>query len=137
MWQSVAYDMRSQEGSKITLALDIDGGSSIENTPLSPATTLCVSFYGTGRGKWSRGRNYIAGISEQNADQVDVGQTLSDQILLAYTALISDPPPGWIWVVASRYFNKAPRTVAVTTPVVTALVRSRRFAFQKRRAERP
>jgi hypothetical protein len=137
MWLAEAYDMNSVDAPKVTLALDIDGGSSLENTPLSPATTLVVTFSGNLRGKWWRGRNYVAGISEQNADQVDVGQTLADQILLAYTNLISDPPPGWVWVVCSKTFNKVPRAVGVVQPVTSAVVRSRRFAFQRRRAERP
>jgi hypothetical protein len=132
-----AWDMRSVDGYKATRNIDIDGGSGAPETPCSPALCCVVSFHGNKRGKWNAGRNYVAGLSEDDVDQVDIQQGTQDAILQAYTNLIDTPPSGWLWVVASRYKDKAPRTVGVTTPVTGALVRSGRFGLQRRRAQRP
>jgi hypothetical protein len=132
-----AWDMRSADGYKVLHTLAIAGGASVMNTPLSPAECCVVSFHGDKRGKWNQGRVYVAGISEQNADQVDIDSGTVATILACFQGLLDDPPAGWQWVVASRYLNKVARTVAITAPVTGCLVRSPRFGFQRRRAQRP
>jgi hypothetical protein len=130
------YDMTDVEGLVVHKEIDIDGGSTPTDTPLSPANCLVVSFYGDKRGKWNQGRNYVAGLTEQGSDQVDVGQTTADDILAAYQTLIDDPPTGWTWCVVSRYFDKQPRVEGVANPVNSVIYRNRRFGFQRRRARR-
>lgn len=132
-----AYDMNSVDGLKVTRVLDMSGGSPGTETPVSPALCCVVSFRGNKRGKWNAGRNFIPGLYESKVDQVDISTELSDPILLAYVRLIEQPPSGWTWVIASRYFEKEKRTVGVVTPVKAALVRSQRFGVQRRRAQRP
>jgi hypothetical protein len=137
MHQITAWDLRSVDGYKATKAVNIDGGSAPGNTPLSPADCMVVSFHSAKRGKWNQGRVFLAGISEQNADQVDINGTLITEELLAFTNLISDPPTGWTWVIVSRRLNKQPRTEGIWSAVTGALVRSPRFGIQRRRAQRP
>jgi hypothetical protein len=132
-----AYDMTAVDGYKVTKAIDIDGGSATLETPVSPALSCVVTFRGNKRGKWNSGRNFVAGLWEGDVDQVDIGSTTTAAIISAYQSLIDDPPTGWQWVIASRYFQKAPRAVGVTTPVETVLVRSARFGVQRRRTQRP
>jgi hypothetical protein len=131
-----AYDMTAEDGFKVTRTIDIAGGSGAADTPVSPALSCVVTFRGAKRGQWNSGRNFVAGLTEQSVDQVDIQQVVVDQILLAYQTLIDAPPSGWTWVVASRFFKKAPRTTGVVTPVESVLVRSNRFGVQKRRAQR-
>jgi hypothetical protein len=132
-----AWDMTAVDGYKVTHEVDIDGGTSPENTPVSPALCCVVTFKGNRRGKWNAGRNFVPGLSEQSVDQVDIQQGVADAIQSAYASLISDPPEGWVWVIASRYFEKEKRAEGVTTPVYSTQVRSNRFGVQKRRAARP
>jgi hypothetical protein len=131
-----AYDMTTVDGYKVTHEVNIDGGVSGENTPVSPALCCVVTFKGNRRGKWNAGRNFVPGLSEQSVDQVDIQQGVVDAIQGAYANLISDPPEGWVWVIASRYLDKEKRTEGVTTPVYSTQVRSNRFGVQKRRAGR-
>jgi hypothetical protein len=132
-----AYDMNTEDGLKITRSIDIDGNSGLSDTPLSPAMCCVVTFRGNKRGPWNSGRNFVAGLTEQSCDQTNIGQDVIDSLVTAYQALIDQPPSGWTWVIASRYFKKAPRSTGVVTPVKTVLVRSDRFGVQKRRAQRP
>jgi hypothetical protein len=131
------YDMRTIDGYVHHKTIDIDGGSATEDTPISPAQCCVVTFNADKRGKWNAGRNYVPGLTEQDCDQVDIGSTTTTAILAAYQSLIDDPPTGWTWVVCSRYFNKLPREEGVTNPVSTTQIRSSRFGFQRRRAQRP
>jgi hypothetical protein len=132
----MAYDMNSEDGYQVTKDIDIDGGSTGTDTPMSPALCCVMTFKNNKRGKWNQGRNYIAGLTEQDADQVDIGSTTINALESAYQGLIDDPPAGWTWVIASRQWHNEPRVEGVVSPVTTAFVRTPRFGVQRRRAQR-
>jgi hypothetical protein len=132
-----AYDMTAEDGYHVTKAIDVDGGGVITNEPLSPANSLCVSFKNSKRGPWNRGRAYCFGFSEQQADEKDFQSDLGNAIKATFQSLIDEPPSGWAWVICSKIFQGEPRAQAVCVPVTEVLIRSLRFAFQKRRARRP
>jgi hypothetical protein len=131
-----AYDMNAADGYKVSKVIDIDGLYT-EGTPVSPAQCLVMTFRGNKRGKWNTGRNYIPGLSEDYVDQVDVQDAVAAMFQAVYQDLIDDPPIGWTWVIASRYKDGLPRETGVVMPVDSCLVRSNRFGFQRRRAQRP
>ena len=131
-----AYDLNAQDGLKVTREIDIDGGSEGTDTPLSPALSCVVTYRAAKRGKWNAGRNYVCGLTEQGADQVDIQQSIITDIVAAYTSLIDTPPSGWTWVVVSKMLDGVPREFGLIAPVVAALVRNARFGIQRRRAKR-
>jgi hypothetical protein len=137
MTQIDLWDLNSVDGYHISNGLDIDGGSDPGATPVSPAQTCVVSYYAARRGKWNAGRNFVPGLFEGQVDETDIQGGLANAILAPYLALIEDPPTGWVWVTVSRYLDRQARAVGVSSPVVSAVVRSNRFGFQRRRAARP
>jgi hypothetical protein len=129
--QIVIYDMSAADGNKYVADIDIAGTSAGALTPVS--TACVVSFYGSARGKWNQGRNYVTGFTEEAGDEKDMTQSKADGIRDAYRALQTDLPSGWTWVVVSRVFNKLPRAVGVYAPIVSCIVRNLVYGTQKRR----
>lgn len=105
----------------------------VVNTDAVPnGTALVVCFRTNGRGRSSRGRNYIAGIAEGNktASQFSVGAVVA--VESAYAALQDEMGSlGFPQVVFSRFSNGQPRAVGLSQvvtayDVVTPFTRSQR-----------
>lgn len=131
------YDMRSQDGPVIHHTYDpaINGGQSDE-PPVSLIATAVVTFYGAGRGKNYRGRAYVSGIPEQDADEVRVQQGQYDVLVAAFDTLRTSPPTGWTWVIASTQRNGVKLAEGELHPVVSVVGRSNRWGRQSRRVRR-
>jgi hypothetical protein len=129
------YDMRAEDGAVVTKAISRAGTGG--DLPLSPAVSACVTFQNTKRGRWNRGRNYVPGLDEDWCDEIDIQQAKCDAIAAVYeNTLMTGLPAGWTWVVVSRHFDHAPRAAGVYVPVTSVSIRTPRFAFQRRRAQR-
>jgi hypothetical protein len=128
-----AYDMRAPDGYHVVKNISIDGAKT-GLPPLSPATSLCVSFKNSKRGPWNRGRAYCSGFAEEDADEMDWESNVTTNILAAFQSLIDTPPTGWTWVICSKIFNGEPRATGLCSAVTEVLINSTRFAIQKRRA---
>lgn len=99
---------------------------------------LTITFRTAQRGRSSRGRNYIPGLTETNVTNNEVASASVDYFQDAYALLMSGAFAGpGIWSVVSRYNNNAPRVLGQSLPVtavavVDAVVDSQRRRLPKR-----
>jgi hypothetical protein len=109
------------------------GGSPDNHAPNN--VSLCVSFRTAGRGRSSRGRNYVAGIPSTGVNGDLISQTFTDSVVAAYNNLnvLGNLPSGWTWVVVSRFSGGAARATGVAFPVTRALAVDRIVDSQRRR----
>lgn len=110
------------------------GGPAVgEATPGSVA--LCVSFRTSGRGRSSRGRNYVCGFTEAQVNGNFILQSAVDEVVDAYNLLLTNDvnSNGWTWVVVSRFTGGAPRTTGVFAPVTAAVAVDNAVDSQRRR----
>lgn len=131
--------IRPQQGNEcILVSLDItdlttQSSPSVEYTGTLPApgldatdtvansTALCVTFETAGRGRSSRGRNYVPGLRRANQVENSWTQPQMDAIVLAYRNILLDEIfSTGEWVVISRRANKQVRPTALIQPVITA-----------------
>lgn len=131
------YDMRADDG-EVRQETFSAGPGSDASPPGAMSAAMVVTFYTGGRGRNSRGRNYLTGFSENDMDADQYAESvLVAPIGVAYTNLITTVQlDGWTWVVASRYDNGQPRAAGVTRPVTTVAIRSPKFGSQRRRIAR-
>lgn len=93
------------------------------NPGMPGSVALCLSFRTAGRGRSSRGRNYISGLTEADV----TANVVSNGLILGLTATYADMlsggglPTGWTWVVFSRYTNGAPRGLGLAKPVTNVI----------------
>lgn len=104
-------------------------------TQLPNNAAFVVSFRTAGRGRSSRGRNYIIGLGGQSAtaDPNIVNTTWAGNIVSGYEDLFGILVSDETWVVVSRYFNNAPRLLGLTQPVTAVIYTDLRLDSQRRR----
>jgi len=98
-------------------------------------TTLAISFRSAGRGRSSRGRNYIIGLSESQVDGNLVHGAVASDYGDAYNALMGAGlfVAGLEWVIVSRFSGGAPRSTALVQPVTAAFFVDTVIDSQRRR----
>jgi len=102
----------------ITTGLPISGEQGAD--VVSNNVALCVSFRTALIGRSFRGRNYVPGLTEGDTNLSLVNSTRAAAIVASYAALISDPPPGTVWVVVSRTVNHVVQSpTALTNTIVS------------------
>lgn len=105
-------------------------------TPLPNNVTLAVSFRTPGRGRSSRGRWYVVGLTETSLSST-LGQTVNVTyaagVLDAFVALDAALPIGWTHVVCSFYTEGAPRSAGVAIPITNYLLTDLTIDSQRRR----
>jgi hypothetical protein len=126
---------RTREDIQLSFPCDIDGGQTAKPSA-AWGNACCVSLKTAKRGKWNQGRVYIPGIAEEESDLDEIALLTTQGLEQAFQNVIDDPPEGWEMVVVSRYLDGEPRTLALTQAVTNPVVRSRRWAFQRRRQRR-
>lgn len=95
----------------------------LTNPSLPNSVSLAVSFRTAGRGRSSRGRNYVVGLTESQVVGNEVVGTAVDALIDAYEVLLGLALPNTAeWVVVSRFTNNAPRASGVTAPVTDVVV---------------
>jgi hypothetical protein len=97
--------------------------------------SFAVSFRTAGRGRSSRGRNYVPGLTEQHIEDNEVIPTMVTFLTDAYSELLSQSTftSTISWVVVSRYANKQPRTQALVQPVTAVLATDSVVDSQRKR----
>jgi len=87
------------------------------------SVAACISFRTANRGRGSRGRNYVGGITENNVtgNQIDVGQL--NLLVASYELLLGggDIPASWVWSVVSRFLLGSPRVSALVQEILDVL----------------
>lgn len=105
-------------------------------TPLPNNVTLAVSFRTPGRGRSSRGRWFVTGLTETSLSST-LGQTVNivyaAGILDAFVALNAALPAGWTHVVVSFYSGGAARSEGVVIPITNYLLTDLTIDSQRRR----
>jgi hypothetical protein len=112
-------DLTSQTSASATYTpgTPLQGGDTTQ--PLPNNVSFAVSFRTAGRGRSARGRNYIAGLTEQNVTGNELVTTMVTYIVDAYKELLDPATLGsiWTWSVVSRFQNKAARASALVQPI--------------------
>lgn len=96
---------------------------------------FCVSFRSAGRGRSSRGRNYVAGLAETDVSGNTYDNTRIANLVSAYDQLRTIALfQGYMqWSIVSTYENKLPRAQALVQPVVAAIATDTVVDSQRRR----
>ena len=106
-----------------------------DGAPAAPNNvTLCVSFRTVGRGRSSRGRNYILGITENEVDNNTVSPLAWLPWFDLYQEFLDFGPLGpWTWGVLSTISGGVPRTVGLFQPITAFTVVDATVDSQRRR----
>ena len=127
-------DQSSATGPSISLPIvpNIPGGNA--GAPLPNNVALSVSLRSTGRGRSSRGRIFLAGLTETQVTANTISLALADQIAAAVnsvrTTLIAQ---GYDMVVISRQFNNVARLNGLPFPITSVVVVDPVVDSQRRR----
>lgn len=102
------------------------------------ATSLVVTLRTNRIGRAFRGRNYVRGLSHLDVADNEVVGAVSDGVSLAYSNLIGAAfSEGWTWVIRTSQVDGVPQDPALTTPITSALVRTRIVGHQRLTYRRP
>jgi len=98
-----------------------EGGQAAAALPGNNAA--CISFRTAGRGRSSRGRNYVPALLESDVTGNDMDLTLVNALVAAYELMLGGGtyPAGWEWVVLSRFALGIPRVAALAQTVLDVL----------------
>lgn len=135
---AVCYDMRSETAPIVNTLRPPYSGSQVGN-PGAINSGAVVTFYTAQRGRSGRGRNYLAGFSEDDMGRTAINnQTMLAAIETFYNTIIADyPTNGWSWVVASGQQGGVTLPALVPYPVTSVVIRNAEFGTQRRRINRP
>lgn len=132
------YDMRDENAPVVTGAASAFGGARAGN-PAAISAACVVTFRTTNRGRSARGRNYVAGLSENDVgdDSIEVA-AVYDGIEAGYQNLPTRVTGiGWTHVVESFQNNGVPLSLGQPYIVTDYEVRNPFFGSQRRRIARP
>jgi len=104
--------------------------------PTAPGSVCAtISFRTAGRGRSSRGRNYISGIAEASIVGNDFTGTYAGFLVDVYDYLLvpANLPGDVEWVVVSRYHDNAPRLAGITQLITSVIVTDTAVDSQRRR----
>lgn len=109
-----------------------DGG--VSNPALPGSVAICVSLRTLGRGRSSRGRNYVGGLPETSVGGNTMDLTVLSAIQTAYNGLLSLPfADDWNLVVVSRISGGVDRVAGLAQPVSSCSIRDPYVDSQRRR----
>jgi hypothetical protein len=131
--RAVGTDMRSAGGVQVESALGETGGGIDE--PAYPANVSAKITFRSTTGTLKRaGGNYLPGIPQSAIVGNRLQGWFMNSLFDAYN-LLQDLARShqWTWIVASRFLNGSPRSVAVTGRVVTAIIEHSYTAQRRRR----
>lgn len=95
---------------------------------------VCVTFKTNLRGRSYTGRNYVAGIPLNQVTGNTVNADWCEDLRAGYN-LLTDAFGSVLgtWVVVSRYTNKLPRAIGISTPVRSVVMTDNNIDSQRRR----
>jgi hypothetical protein len=127
-------DLSSDAGASVTyLPSSIIQGSK-SGDPMPGNVAICVSLRTGGRGRSSRGRNYLSGLTTTEVVGNEIVSSDALAIQAAYNELIAIAAANsFVWVVVSRFHNNAPRAAGVTEPITAAIIVDTHLDSMRRR----
>lgn len=106
----------------------------IASQSMPTGTCLTIKFASDLTGRNYRGRNYVSGLPTNGVTDNQVFASFAADLEAAYTALPTVlTVPDCFHVIASHYFNNAPRAAGVTVNVQDYIVVDRNLDSQRRR----
>jgi hypothetical protein len=102
-----------------TTGLPVTGQHAVPALP--PFVAFCISLRTANRGRSGRGRQYVAGLREDQASGNTYAQGAAQALVDAYMELVNFPPTGWEWGVLSRQNNGVPRTQGLFQPITAVI----------------
>ncbi len=132
------YDMRS-EIAPVAFSGRAPYVGGISGNPGAVNIGLVVTHYTSQRGKSGRGRNYLAGFSEDDMDALIISDTiLIGNINTFYLNIIPNwVLNGWTHVIASGQQGGVELAELQAYPVTSSVVRNQYYGTQRRRIPRP
>jgi hypothetical protein len=114
-----ATDVESATGPTVTVPVSPAEEGALTGAALPTNCAIVVTFRAAGRGRSSRGRNYIGGLDADTlASNTDMNVPSLGNFTAAYEDLSDvELATGATHVVVSYYHEKAPRTTALVQPV--------------------
>ena len=130
---SVCYDWTTDIGPAVSTPASEAGG--IATAPMPNNVAFCISFLTGGRGKSSRGRNFVPGIPRERVELVNrVTAGFATDLVDAYVGILgSAMDADWAWSVVSFFTAGAPRSTALIQPVIGAAASDLVLDSQRRR----
>lgn len=132
-------DLRTLDGGVVPVVPEAPVPGGTGGNPVPNNCALCVAFSTGGRGRASRGRNYVPGIVETEVDKSIVSEARANAILSSYLNLVDLMPlesQPWVWVLVSRQLGGVQRNPPVTTQIVSAYLSDTVIDSQRRRLPR-
>lgn len=133
--QVKATDLTTDSSPSVTYTIGLPTFGDVTGDPLPNNCSLAISFRTLGRGRSSRGRNYIVGLSEASVSGNTVDPTFIGYIQSAYEALSAtlNADVEGFHAVVSRYHNNAPRAEALVQEVTAYVIVDPFIDSQRRR----
>jgi hypothetical protein len=128
-------DLTTQTSPTVTVTTGLPLNGTLSGDPVPNNVALCLSFRSSGRGRSSRGRNYISGFPEGYVSGNDIDTTLADALVVAYEELkdAATFTDDWTWIVYSRFQNGNARPEALIAPVDAVVLTDYTVDSQRRR----
>jgi len=127
-------DLSADDAEGVTYTAGLPQAGLISGDAMPNNVTITASFRTNGRGRSSRGRNFLLGLME---DQVS-----NNLVSLTFTGIWSDffdvllglgASEGFVWVVASRFADGDPRPLGQTRPITAYTFVDQTVDSQRRR----
>lgn len=129
----VVTDQTSESSAAVNVP-DSSVGGSLAEPSLPGSVAFCVTFLTAGRGRSSRGRNYIPAIAEPFVIGNTLDLTQANLYVAAYEALFAVATDQNVtWVVVSHQTAGAPRVAGLAQPVTGVRYADRFIDSQRRR----
>jgi hypothetical protein len=128
-------DLTTQTSPTVTVTTGLPATADLGQAALPNNASACISFRTSGRGRSSRGRNYLAGVSEDSVSNNTLNATFVSNLIAAYESLMDAATytDDWTWIVYSRFENGNPRAEALIAPVDAVVFTDRTIDSQRRR----
>lgn len=128
-------DLTTNTSPTVSVTTGLPDVGQVANPALPGNVALAVSFRTAGRGRSSRGRNFVPGIHESAVSGSHTTGSFRTAIEDSYQNLIGAGALslGFQWAVVSRITGGAPRTAALVQPVTSAVVIDNVVDSQRRR----
>jgi hypothetical protein len=129
----IVTDQSSESSPAVNVPVFGVSGTIAEDS-MPGGTCLCITFLTAGRGRSSRGRNYISGIPKVQIIDNAVDGLYAGNFPVGYNSMFSHAiNDNWMWVVVSHFTAGAPRAAGLPQEVISANLSDLNVDSQRRR----